>query len=58
MTLVEEDGNVIRVFLPKGYGDGMEDSDIHDINTRRLHYYITYRGKGSVFQALIVDIEL
>jgi hypothetical protein len=58
LTLLEEDDNVISVFLPKRYGDAMEDSDLHDINTRRLQYYIIYRRKSSVSQALIVDTEL
>jgi hypothetical protein len=59
LTLIEdEDNRVISVFLPKRYGDAMEDSDIHDINTRRLQYYFTYRGKSSVSSALLVHIEL
>jgi hypothetical protein len=28
LTLLEEDDRVISVFLPKRYGDAMEDSDI------------------------------
>jgi hypothetical protein len=36
MTLLEEDDNVISLFLPKRYGDSTEDTDITDINTRRL----------------------
>jgi hypothetical protein len=58
LTLIEEDDRVISVFLPKRYRDAMEDSDIHDINTRRLQYFLTYRGKSSVSPALLVDIEL
>jgi hypothetical protein len=57
LTLLEED-RFISVFLPKRYGDAMEDSDIHDINTRRLQYYLIYRDKSSVSSALLVDIEL
>jgi hypothetical protein len=57
LTLLEDD-RVISVFLPKRYGDAMEDSDLHDINTRRLQYYLIYRGKSSVSSALLVDIEL
>jgi hypothetical protein len=37
LTLLEDD-RVISVFLPKRYGDAMEDSDVQDINTRRLQY--------------------
>jgi hypothetical protein len=59
LTLIEDgDNRVISVLLPKRYGDAMEDSDIHNINTRRLQYYLTYRGKSSVSSALLVDIEL
>jgi hypothetical protein len=57
LTLLEED-RLISVFLPKRYGDAMEDSDINDINTRRLQYYLIYRGKISISSALLVDIEL
>jgi hypothetical protein len=57
LTLLEDD-RVESVFLPKRYGDAMEDSDITDINTRRLQYYLIYRGKCSVSSALLVDIEL
>jgi hypothetical protein len=58
MTLLEEDNNVFCVFLLKRYGDAMEDTDITDINTRCLHYYLTHKGNSSDSQALIVDIEL
>jgi hypothetical protein len=58
LTLLEEDDRVISVFLPKRYGYAMEDSDIHDINTLRLQYYLIYRGKSSVSSALLVNIEL
>jgi hypothetical protein len=59
LTLVEgNDDRVISVFLPKRYGDVMDDSDIPDINTRRLQYHLTYRGQSSVSRALLVDIEL
>jgi hypothetical protein len=35
MVHVEDnDDRVISVFLPKRYGDAMEDSDLHDINAR------------------------
>jgi hypothetical protein len=40
LTLLLNEDRVISVFLPKPYGDAMEDSDIHDINTRRLQYYL------------------
>jgi hypothetical protein len=36
LTLLEVDDRAISVFLPKRYGDAKEDSDISDINTRRL----------------------
>jgi hypothetical protein len=58
LTLLEEDDRIIRMFLPKCYGKAMEDSDTQDINTRRLQYYLIYRGKSSVTSALLVDIEL
>jgi hypothetical protein len=58
LTLLEEDDRVISVFLPKRYGDAMLDNDVQDINTRRLQYYLIYRGKSSVSSALLVDIEL
>jgi hypothetical protein len=57
LTLFEEDDRVISVFLPKRYGDAMEDNDIHDINTRRLQFYLIYRGNSSVSSALLVNIE-
>jgi hypothetical protein len=52
LILLEEDDRVISVFLPKRYGDAMEDSDMQDINTRRLLYYLNYRGKSSLSSAL------
>jgi hypothetical protein len=58
LTLLEEDDRDVSVFLPKRYGDAMEDSDVQDINTRRLQYYLIYGGKSSVSLALCVDIEL
>jgi hypothetical protein len=59
LTLIEDNDEwVISVFLPKRYGDAMEDSDLNDINTRRLQYYLTYSGQSSVSRALLVDIEL
>jgi hypothetical protein len=58
LTLLEEYDRVVSVFLPKRYGDAMEDSDIHDIHTRRLQCYLICRGKSSVSFALCVDIEL
>jgi hypothetical protein len=58
LTLLEDDDRVVSVFLPKRYGDAMEDTDITDINTRRLQYHLVYRGKSSVSAALLVDIEL
>jgi hypothetical protein len=58
LTLIEEDDRVISVLLPKRYIDAMDDSDIHDINTRRLQYYLTHSGKSSVSSALLVDIDV
>jgi hypothetical protein len=58
LTLLEEEDRFFSVLLPKRYSDAMEDSDIHDINTRRLQYYLIYRGKSSVSSALLDDIEL
>jgi hypothetical protein len=57
LTLLEKDDRIVSVFLPKRYGDAMEDSDITD-NNRRLQYHLIYRGKSSVSSALCVDIEL
>jgi hypothetical protein len=45
MALGEDDGNIIEVFLPNRYGDAVEDTDITDINTKRMQYYLTYKGK-------------
>jgi hypothetical protein len=58
MSLDEEDGNIIEVFLQKRYGYAVEDTDITDILTKRLQYYLTYKGKSSASQALILQIEL
>jgi hypothetical protein len=58
LTLLEKDYSVVSVFLPKRYGDAMEDTDITDINTGRLQYLLIYRSKSSVSAALLVDIEL
>jgi hypothetical protein len=57
LTVLDEDDRVFGVFLPKRHGDEMEDSDLHDMNSRRLQYYLTYRGQRSVSRALLVDIE-
>jgi hypothetical protein len=48
LTVLDEDDSAVSVFLPKRYGDAMEDSDLHDINTRRLQYYLTYRGQFGI----------
>jgi hypothetical protein len=58
MALGEEDGNIVEVFLPKRYGYAMEDADVTDIITKRLQYYLTYKGNSSASQALILQIEL
>jgi hypothetical protein len=58
LTLLEKDDSVVSVFLPKRYGDAMNDADITDINTGRLHYHLVYMGKSSVSTDLLVDIAL
>jgi hypothetical protein len=39
-----EHANVVEVFLPKRYGDLIEDSDMEAINTKPKQYYLTTRG--------------
>jgi hypothetical protein len=34
VTLREEDGNIVKVFLPRCYGDTFEDADLFVINTQ------------------------
>jgi hypothetical protein len=58
VTLSEEFGNTVEVFLPKRYGDALEDTDMDDINTKQVQYYLTYKGKCSASSALILQIEL
>jgi hypothetical protein len=58
VALREEDGNIVDVFLPRRYGDTFEDANLAAINTRQLQYYITYKGKSSVSNALILQIDL
>jgi Mg2+/Co2+ transporter CorB len=58
LTLLEKDDRVVSVFLPKRYGDAIEDTDITAINTGPVQYHLIYRGKSSVSAALLVDIEL
>jgi hypothetical protein len=55
VTLHEEDGNIVKLFLPRCYGDTFEDADLADINTRQLQYYLIYKGKISVSNTLILD---
>jgi hypothetical protein len=59
VVLTLEDGDDRVIFVPaKTIRRRNGGSDMHDINTRRLHYYLTYRGKSSVSSVLLVDIEL
>jgi hypothetical protein len=46
LTLLEEDERVISVFLPKRYGDVMEDSDI---KTLILDYYTLFNIQGKKY---------
>jgi hypothetical protein len=58
VVLSEEGGNIIEEFLTKRYGDDIDDSDMADIKSKRLQYYLFYKGKRLASSALILQMEL
>jgi hypothetical protein len=57
-AFLEESGNIVEVFLPKRYGDVFEDKDMAHISAEPQKYHLTYKGKSSASQALILQIEV
>jgi hypothetical protein len=50
--------NVVEVFLPKHYGDIIEDSDVEALNTKQTQYYLTYRGTSPSSKAIILQFDM
>jgi hypothetical protein len=47
MAFSEEAGNTVEVFLPKRYGDVIDETDMIHINNRHQQYYLVYKGTSS-----------
>ena len=48
LTIREEaEDNIVRVFLPRYYGSAISEEDMAAINSRRIMYYLTYKGKSA-----------
>jgi hypothetical protein len=56
-VFLEESGTIVEVSLPKIYGD-VFDKDIAHIGAEPQKYHLTYKGKRSAFQALILQTEV
>jgi len=55
-TLNSEEGNNVKIYLPKRYANVFEDSGFEDINNGRKHYKLIQRGKTG--SAYIIHMEL
>jgi hypothetical protein len=58
VVLQEEDGNIVNVFLSRIYGDSFVEEDLLAINTRQMQYFLVYKGKSSLSNALILQLVL
>ena len=59
LTLREEtEDNVIRVFLPRHYGATITDEDMAAINSRRIQYYLSYKGKSATSNRPMLQIDV
>jgi hypothetical protein len=58
MALSEEGDNTVEVFLPKRYGDVIDETNMIDINNRHQQYYLFYNNTSLASKALIVQLEM
>ena len=58
LAVKEEDGKVVKVFLPRRYGDAFMDEDVSAINERWVQYYLSYKGKSLATNSPILQIDV
>ena len=55
---VREDANIVKVFLPRRYGDAFTDEDVSAIIERSVQYYLSYKGKSLASNAAILQTDV
>ena len=59
LTLREEgEDNVTRVFLPRHYCATITDEDMAAINSQRIQYYLSYKGKSVTSNRPMLQIDV
>ena len=58
LAVREEDANIVKVFLPRRYGDTFTDEDVSAINERSVQYYLSYKGKSLASKSAILQIDV
>ena len=58
LAVREEDANIVKVFLPRRYGDAFTDQDVSAINERSVQYYLSYKGKSLASKAAILHMDV
>ena len=57
LTILGDDGNSVRVFLPKRYTAAITDDDIDLINSKRVALCIIYNGTCEKTKAYKLEID-
>ena len=59
LTLREEDdGNIVRVFLPGHYSSAMSEDDMAAINGRRITYVLAYKGTSASTNRSMLQMDV
>ena len=58
LSVREEDANIVKVFLPRRYGDTFTDEDVSAINERSVQYFLSYKGKSLASKSAILQIDV
>jgi hypothetical protein len=53
----DEVSTVVKVFLPGRYYSLFSESDIEDINSQKVRYYLVYRGQNEKTKAFDIVIK-
>jgi hypothetical protein len=58
LTLRDDDkATAVKVFLPRRYYSMFSDTDIEDINSQKVRYYLVYRGQSEKTKAFDIAIK-
>ena len=57
LTIREDYSTVVKMFLPKRYGDTFSDTDIVVINNRSVQYHVIYKGRCSRSNSHILHLN-